>query len=314
MNLRLGALAIATIALCSCARETRVVNTPQPPVKFRTGVEHTMMRQVMNAADAGEGDLRIRTLRQRVAAEPANAELRIELGKHYETAGLPELAADHYRAAIEHNPSRPDLAVRLAKALRKLGLDRDALAALESHPNKNADVYSWMGIIVDALGDLQKAEAHYRSALAMDAKSDLLHNNLGYNLLLQMRHQEAAAEFRAALAIAPGSTIARNNLGLALAADPKDAVLHWQSVSDPATAHSNLAAVLIEEGKYQEARKELSVALGYNKDHSAALSNLRLLSELDGQPAQVEVHSTRSGLRRAAGGVIRVLFGEDEKK
>ena len=49
---------------------------------------------------------------------------------------------------------------------------------------------------------------------------------------------------------------------------PREAVANWQSASDPATAHNNLAAVWIEKGNYPEARKELDLALGYNRAHS----------------------------------------------
>src|SRR5438445_335406 len=80
-------------------------------------------------------------------------------------------------------------------------------------------------------------EAH-RAALALGTKLDSLHNNLGYNLLMQGRSKEAAEEFGEALKLRPDSEVARNNLGIALAATPQEALLHWQSVSDPATAHS----------------------------------------------------------------------------
>ena len=78
--------------------------------------------------------------------------------------------------------------------------------------------------------------------------------------------------------------MARNNLGLALAnLDETDqAVANWQSASDPATAHNNLAAVLMEKGNYPNARKELEIALSYNNAYPAALKNLELVSRLDG--------------------------------
>ncbi len=80
--------------------------------------------------------------------------------------------------------------------------------------------------------------------------------------------------------------MARNNLGLALAnVDAAQAIQSWQAGSDPATAHNNLAAFWIEKGNYAEARKELNIALGYNRAHAAALKNLELVSRLDGNPA-----------------------------
>ncbi len=98
-------------------------------------------------------------------------------------------------------------------------------------------------------------EKAHRAALELDPKRDSLHNNLGYNLLQQGKAKEAAAEFREALKLKPDSEVARNKLGMALAADPdpagsNDAILHWQSVSDPATAHSNMAALLIRQKRY----------------------------------------------------------------
>jgi hypothetical protein len=85
-----------------------------------------------------------------------------------------------------------------------------------------------------------------------------------------------------------------------------------QSVSDPATAHSNLAAVLIEQGQYQQARAELNIALGYRNDHPAALSNLQLVSELDGKPFAVPPHVQASRWRRFGGGLKRVLVGTED--
>ena len=126
---------------------------------------------------------------------------------------------------------------------------------------------------------------------------------------MQERKPEAAFELRLALKLRPDSEVARNNLGLAVTDDPREAILHWQSVADPATAHSNLAALLIEKGRYGDARRELDLALGYNSRHAAALNNLRLVSRLDGkpvvlpmQPAQTRRAKGRTPARKAAGG------------
>jgi len=126
---------------------------------------------------------------------------------------------------------------------------------------------------------------------------------------MQKRPSEAAFEFRQALKLKPHSEVARNNLGLALAETPQEAVLHWQSVSDPATAHSNMAALLIEQGRYEDARKELDLALGYNKSHAAALSNLKLVSELDGKPAVIPIKPVRTKWGKFRSAVLKVVGG-----
>jgi len=102
------------------------------------------------------------------------------------------------------------------------------------------------------------------------------------------------------LKLNPRSPLARNNLGLALANlnETDQAVANWQSASGPATAHNNLAAVLMEKGNYANARKELEIALSYNNAYPAALKNMELVSRLDGHPATLAVKPAESRWQR----------------
>src|SRR5436190_4611662 len=237
------------------------------PAAEKTRQVPAFERQVANARDAGEGDYVVRRLRQQMAAEPDNLGVRIELIEHYTHSGYPELALEHSRLAAARFPKSAEVQLSLARLQRSLMMTAEAekaLAAfLANNPQQSAVYDSWLGILRDELGQWTEGEKSHRAALALGPESDYLHNNLGYNLLMQKRPSEAAFEFKQALKLKPGSETARNNLGLALAASPGDAVLHWQSVSDPATAHSNMAAVYIEQGRYAEARQELDLALGY---------------------------------------------------
>ena len=288
---------------------------PPEHVSRDTQPMSAMKRQIANAVDAGDGDTIARSLRQRMAADPANLKVRLELARHYEETGFPELAAEHYRLAAQAFPDSADAAVGHARMLRQMKLPGEALVTLSKfqagHSKGAWEVLCWMGILQDEAGELAKAEASYRAALDLNQKSDSLHNNLGYNLLLQNKLTQAEAEFHKALSISPHSQIARNNLGTALASQPKEAVLHMQSVTDPATAHSNLAAVLIEQGLYKQARAELRIALGYRNDHPAALTNMKLLSELDSEPFAVPASAPDSRWKRFGGGLKRALLGTD---
>lgn len=267
-----------------------------------TVVPVSMDQQIRNAVNAGDGDIEIRSLRELVIAEPENLSVRLELGRAYDKRGYPELAIDHYRFALEHSPDSADAALMAAKALKLAGHPEESIAMLDrftaAHPQSSAAMYSWLGILRDENRDAAGGEKAHRSALAVAAKigqdSDYLHNNLGYALLQQGRNQEAAVEFRAALKLNPHSIIARDNLGSALVANPKEAILNWQSLNEPAIAHSNLAATLMEQGKYPEARKEVQIALEYNNANPAALANLKLLSELDGKPVSIPVQVSRT--------------------
>jgi tetratricopeptide (TPR) repeat protein len=294
-------------AISACTHRIITVHDPLPPAA--PAVRATMQRQIRNAVDAGEGDIELRRLRDRVAAAPNDVDARLALAAHYGARGFSDLQLEHYRLASERFPNSAPAALALAKALRAANQNvasRDTLVSFcKRNPQAPAELFSIVGILEDDLGNIESAEPWHRAAVERQPNRDSLHNNLGYNLLLQQHTTQAAAEFRRALDLNPRSEIARNNLGVALAADPKEAVLEWQSISDPATAHSNLAAVFIEQKRYAVARREIQAALEYSPKHPAALENLRLLAELDGKGAEVSKatarHRVAAGLRKLLG-------------
>jgi Flp pilus assembly protein TadD len=262
--------------------------------------------------DAGEGDLEIKALRARLDADPANLTTRLELARRYQQKGFPDIALEHLRLAVERAPESADAAVALATLLRDTGRAADGAASLTAFAAKhqpNLEVWAWLGIMRDDAGDWKGGEAAYREALALAPGHDDLHNNLGYCLLRQGRKNEAESEFRAALQLNPHSVIARNNLGTSLADKPKEAMVHLQSVADPASAHNNVAVALMEAGNYAAARQEIDIALGYNRQNTAALNNLRLLSELDGKPAEFKAASRPERRSSRPQGAWRRLWG-----
>lgn len=289
------AAAVLTLVSCS-ARQYSVVQTPRP-----SAVAQTLRRQVVNAVDLGEGDYQTRALRKRVVAEPGNLAARLELATRYRASGAPELALEHFRIAAAQAPPDSQTAILLARTLRDFDQSKEAVAVLVGFCTANQtqppELLSLLGTLRDDAGEFVEAEHTYRAALDHHPELAYLHNNLGYNLLLQARPKLAASEFQEALKLEPRSEFAHNNLGLALVAQwkddsqPKEALLHWQSVSDPATAHNNLATVLIEQGRFKEARTELDIALSYARNHAAARANLALVAELDGKPSRTRTVS-----------------------
>ncbi|MBS1855786.1 MAG: tetratricopeptide repeat protein [Acidobacteria bacterium] len=294
--------AAATLALAgglvSCTR-TQVVKTAAPP----PAPVSVWDRQVRNALDAGEGDYRLRALRERVAAEPGNVAVRVELAAAYRDRGYPEIALEISRLAVARFPESGDAELSLVRDLRATGHSDQAASGLETylkaHPASGAAYWSWLGILRDEMGLWPSGEPAHRKAIEVTPDADYLHNNLGYNLLMQTKYEAAAGEFREALKLNPRNVTARNNLATALANSnaPAQAIATWQSATDPASAHNNLAAVWIEKGNYADARKELDLALGYNRAHPAALKNLELLSRVEGRPATLPAASASAGGR-----------------
>jgi Tfp pilus assembly protein PilF len=333
---RLVALSGA-LACCLCCACTHQVESAYRSQR-RTAVSTVMTRQIENAVDAGSGDLEMHTLRQRLAADAHDMNARITLARLYAKRGYPDLALEHYRMAMLQDPDSLIAVLELAKALRQMDQKEAALQVTQFYsmrhplngdaqkkglPGPSWEVPSLEGVLEDELGRFDAAEQAHREALKIEPNRSGLHNNLGYNLLLQNKPKEAAAEFGAALKLDPRSEIAHNNLGAALALlappgepskppkkgkpDPQQALSNWEHTQDPAVAHNNLAAWLIEQGRWPEARLELQAALEANPGFAPALANLRLVSESDGQPATMNLAARPKRVnfwRRAASTIL----------
>jgi Flp pilus assembly protein TadD len=280
---------VTLLASASCTHEVQL-SSQAPP---RTKTHAVMARQVENAVDLGDADVEARRWRKRLAANASDLDARLALARLYVSRGQPQLAVEHYRLAAELNPDLPGVTLLLAKALRDLNEPAEALSVIAAfvskHPKESWELLSLAGILEDEQGLLKEAERAYRAALAIDSTQSSLHNNLGYNLLLQGNADAAAAEFRAAITIDPHSVIAHNNLGTALmwakSGKSEQAFAEWRKAGDPAAAHNNLAAIFLEQGHYPEARQELASALELRPDYPAALKNLKLVAAADGGPS-----------------------------
>lgn len=280
------AVVVGSVMLGGCTHQSLTSRNVQPPA---SGVTDTLHRQVKNAADLGDGDLEGKQLRAKLDANPADTAARLELAKHYQKRGFRDIAIEHCRLAVERDPQSVEAHIALARLLRddnRAAEGAELLAKFEPSHADNVEIEAWLGLLLDEAGDWKAGEKAHRRAVALAPDRDDLHNNLGFCLLEQGKKKEAAEEFRAALKINSNSVVARNNLAGIVSGDAKEAIANLQSVASPADAHNNLAALLIEQGKYTDARRELDAALGYNRQHAAALKNLQLLSELDGKPTE----------------------------
>jgi Flp pilus assembly protein TadD len=279
----------AMVGFVSCTHQVQVASQPSTHTKTHA----LLTRQIENAVDLGDGDVEARRWRQRLAANAGDLDARIALAKLYASRGLPDLAIEHYRLAAVLNPDLPAVALLLAKSLREMKEPEEALRVVggyvSRHPKESWELLSLQGILEDEQGRFKQGEASYRAALTVDASQTSLHNNLGYNLLLQGHPESAADEFRKAIAMDPHSVVAHNNLGTALmfakSGKSEQAFAEWRKSGDPAAAHNNLAAVFLEQGHYPEARQELASSLQFRPDYPAALKNLRLVAAADGGPA-----------------------------
>ena len=309
----ISTMVAAGLLLGGCASKSRVSRVTVPG----NSLQPVMRRQVLNAVDAGEGNPRVRNLRERMAEKPKNVRLRLELAAEYSRTGYPELELEHLRLAVERFPESEAAVVALSRALVRVHRPGEAEKRLNEFLAKrdkpSANVLSWAGIVQDELGKWKDGEPLHRRAVERAPGRDALHNNLGYNLLMQGRKGDAAEEFRRALDLNPSSETARNNLGLSLGDQPEAAITQFRQTADLAVAHNNLAAYLYEKGDVAGARKELELALEYRKDSPKILENLRNLAALDGMPIQMPRTEQHSFWRTFARG-LKHAFVADEAR
>ncbi|HJU19389.1 MAG TPA: tetratricopeptide repeat protein, partial [Stellaceae bacterium] len=105
----------------------------------------------------------------------------IARGDHARDQGRWDLAARHYRQALEQMPTAPAIWVQYGHALKESG-------------------------------ELAAAEAAYRRAIALDPQMADTYLQLGHALKLQGRPEEAAAAYAACLARDPASSHAQSEL------------------------------------------------------------------------------------------------------
>jgi Tfp pilus assembly protein PilF len=297
-------LAVSVLMCTACTHQIQTTSAPTPVPAVRA----MMLRQAKNAAEAGDGDLELRRLRQFLAANPKTPDARVLLARYYEAHGYPDVALEHYRLAAAQFPDSALIVISLAKTLRGMDERPEAVRALQEfavHQRQPGwDILSLEGILEDEQGHRSEAETAHRAAVAAAPDRSDLHNNLGFNLLAQGRADAAIEEFRRAVELDPKSDIAHNNLATALARSDsatkdtaREAIAEWSRSTGQAEAHNNMAAVLMDQGRYDEARAELSAALSMQPDLAAATSNLQLLAEKDGRPATLPMRASYAGKR-----------------
>jgi Tfp pilus assembly protein PilF len=292
-----GAILLTTMLFSATACQSRFarsvafwrppVVTPQGP-QPAIGVNAAMKDQVAGAFDPRVGDPQVQTLESRMKLDPQNAQMHLELGQLYERYSIEDMALDQYNRAFNLNPESLGALQGLARIMRKqperlAEVLPKARAFVDRHSN-NVVAMATLASLLDDANQLAAAETLYRQALALDPKASYLHNNLGFNLLLQSRAVDAVPEFRKALELNPNSQRARNNLGVALSRQGNRAAalkVFIDGGADKATAHNNLAVALLEQDQLEESRAELMESLMARNLFEPALENFKLLLEKD---------------------------------
>ena len=289
------------------ARNSKSIAAPASTAKPPTpddALRQTFEEQTRGAFNPLTDDRTVQSLKTRLRMDPRDVAARLQLAATYERYRLDEEALTEYKQALSFvgetpesgsavNGQRAEAAAEgLARCSRETGHSPDAVPVLAAFVRRTPTSGAWneLGALYDDGGDLAAGEEAFREAVALAPGSDLLHNNLGYNLLLQKKTEAGEAEFRKALELNPKSATARNNLGEVLAqrGDLDGAFQEFRMASaDIATAHNNLAVVLLEMGRYEHSRDELVKALSARYYFAPPIENFKLVQELLRQRADI---------------------------
>ena len=190
------------------------------------------------------------------------------------------------------------------------------------HDPAHFEALQLLALAARAGGDLARAEDLLRRAVAARPEEAAAINTLGVVLAEQGKIEEAIDHYRQALALAPGYGKALGNLGNALSTggrhDEALAALE-QALDQTPESHFNLANGLRAAGQAEPALASYRQALALDADYRPALTNLAALCVEQGHydeaealtgrvlardPEAPEAHNTRGGLLMAQGQVV----------
>ena len=196
-------------------------------------------------------------------------ETRNNIGNIYFDKGQFERALDCYRQAIAAQADYAEAYNNLGNTLRKLGKPQESAdafnAAIRIMPDYAVAHLNLGNLLMD--GDLiQEAARHYESAIVSAPEMAEAHFRLGVARNRQNDLESASACFAQAIACRADYVEAVYNLGVVngLLALPAEAERCYRQVLELAPnhvdAHINLSAILMDDGREQEAKRHIDLA------------------------------------------------------
>ncbi|MHB8256708.1 MAG: tetratricopeptide repeat protein [Acidiferrobacterales bacterium] len=227
--------------------------------------------------------------------QPALVEVHNTLGLLLKDQGRIEEAAEYFRQAIALRPEYAEAHFNLALChqAREDPVSAEACfrRAIELRPGY-AEAHGCLGSLLVAAGKLDDAVISFRRAIELNPESAENQRGLGIALAFQRKWDQAVSQFRLALKLKPDSADAYVSLGNALLGwdqgprHGKEAEACFLQAlrckPDDPEIHLNLAAMLVDMGRDEEAEAYYRRVLELDPDHSAGIAGLAMLFERKG--------------------------------
>lgn len=151
---------------------------------------------------------------------------------------------------------------------------------LQQNP-RDAEAHHRLAVIACKEDQFERAEEHFRAALAVAPNHPLILGDLGYALYLQNRLPEAEEYLTRALQSDPQLTSAHNNLGLVLGQQQRysESLAMFRRTGSESEAFANLAFVHARQGNLDPAETFYSQALTANPKLRPAAHGLMQIAQ-----------------------------------
>lgn len=225
-------------------------------------------------------------IRKGLAIDPQAAPLLLALSVLHEMRGEPEKAVDVLRGLVPADPQgAPGRLVRIAELYGRMGKPEDGIAYFQSLPPSPLPGFETarqtaLGIVLAAAHRFAEAETAFRAALREDPASVPAMQELFVLLDMQGRAAELESSLRAGLKRSPPPAMFHNWLGLVLKrrGDLRGAEMEFrQSLElspDLVGVLANLGGMYLQEGRTPEAVSTLEGALDKDPRNVEARTNL----------------------------------------
>jgi Flp pilus assembly protein TadD len=253
----------------------------------------------------------------------AIAEIREQFLNSYSflRAGLAnEHTGDHagaeraYRRGLEIVPDDAELRNALGWTLFQEGNTADAVVeyrrALKTNP-LGAKVHNNLALALVELGQLDEAASHFSRSLELDPKAEI-YSDLGFTMARLGKPEVALANYQKALELDPDCASAHSNLAVALVQDGnlEEAESHYRkalSGRPTAETHNGLGYVLARRGQTDDAIAEFRKAIELNPKFTPAYNNLADALVKQGNLEEAAANYRRSLAEKPSAAVYKAL-------
>ena len=150
-------------------------NSPKVDLSVGNNVGQSNNEHIHNGADLSKLQ-EIKSLEEKVAAEPNNTDALLKLGHLLNDSGFYEKAIERYKSYLKIKPNEPDVIIDMGVCYYQLGDLNSAIktmeGAIEIKPDHQIANFN-LGIVNSAAGNHDKALDWWRKAVEIDPNSNI---------------------------------------------------------------------------------------------------------------------------------------------